>query len=81
MNAAARRQRAVAQGFVPQAAGCGALGEALEWLGVVGLVAERLPSGWERARGCWQARRSAPDGRRESSCVRLGDVRARERWP
>jgi hypothetical protein len=83
MNAAARHQRVVAQSdrFAAQAAGRGALGEALEWLGVVELVDERLPTGWERARAGWQARRSAPDGRREPSCARLGDVRARERRP
>jgi len=83
MNAAARHQRAVAQSFrfAPRAAGRGALGEALEWLDVVELVDERLPARWERARGCWQAKRSAPDGRRESSSTRLEDARALERRP
>ena len=83
MNAAAWHQRAVAQSFrfAPQAAGRGALGEAPEWLGVVELVDERLPARWERARACWQAKKSAPDGRRESSSTRREDARAPERRP
>ena len=82
MNAAARHQRAVAQSFrfAPQAAGRGA-GEALGWLGVVELVDERLPARWERARACWQAKKSAPDGCRESSSTRREDARALERGP
>jgi hypothetical protein len=79
MNAAAWHQRAVAQSFrfAPQAAGRGAL----EWLGVVELVDGRLPARWERARGCWQAKKSAPDGCRESSSTRFEDARALERRP
>ena len=83
MNAAAWHQRVVAQSFrfARQAAGRGALGEALGWLGVVELVDERLPAWWERARGCWQANKSAPGGRRESSSTRREDAWALERRP
>ena len=83
MNAAARHRRAVAQSFrfAPRAVGRGALGEELEWLGVVELVDERRPARWERARACWQAKRSAPDGRREPSCTYREDARALERRP
>jgi hypothetical protein len=80
MNAAAGHRRGVAQSFrfAPQAAG---LGEELEWLGVVELVDERLPARWERARACWQAKKSAPHGRRESSSTRREDAPAPERRP
>jgi hypothetical protein len=83
MNAAAGRRRAVAQTFrfAPRAAGRGALGEELGWLGVVELVDERRPARWERARACGQAKESAPHGRRESLSTRFEDARALERRP
>ena len=83
MNAAAGHRSAVAQSFrfAPRAAGRGALGEEPEWLGAVELVDERRPARWERARACWQAKRSAPDGRREPSCTYREDARALERRP
>jgi hypothetical protein len=83
MNPAGWHLRAVAQGFrfAPQAAGRAMLGEALEWPGVVELGDERLPARWERARGCWQAKKSALEGRRESSSTRREDARAPERRP
>jgi hypothetical protein len=83
MNAAARHRRGVAQSFrfAPRAVGRGALGEELEWLGVVELVDERRPARWERACACGQAKKSAPDGRRESLSTRLEDARALERRP
>jgi hypothetical protein len=83
MNAAARHRRAVAQSFrfAPRAAGRGALGAEPEWLGVVELIDERRPARWERARACWQAKKSAPHGRRESSSTRFEDARALERRP
>ena len=83
MNAAERHQRAVAQSlrFAQEAADRGALGEALEWLGVVELVDQRLPAEWERARAGWQAKRSPQDERREPSCTQLDDAQAPERRP